>query len=93
MGLIISSRLRRVPRRGGWGSEEEKERNRERRKILSVHVWEREKSPMYEMKRSLDWAVTQGSLFSQLGLYSPLVVDDFAILIPPFRFLFFSSRL
>jgi hypothetical protein len=41
------------------------------------------------MKRSLDWAVTQGSLFSHLGLYSPLVVDDFAILIPPFRFGFF----
>jgi hypothetical protein len=44
MDLIISSRPRRVPRRGGWGSEEEKERNRKRRKILSVHVWEKTKS-------------------------------------------------
>ena len=50
-------------------------------------------NPIYEMKRSLDWAVTQGSLFSHLGLYSPLVVDDFAILIPPFRFDFFQRSL
>jgi hypothetical protein len=65
-----------------------KETEKEKRD-LSVHVWERKKSPTYEMKRSVDWAVTQGSLFSHLGLYSPLVVDDFAILIPPFRFGFF----